>query len=135
MCNEEMVSTMKREIEMMLKRAYGFIEDAVFDFEKGRFDLAMFHLEQAAQLFIKAKLLELMGYYRRSHLLRELLSDLSKVWKGTEISEFTKKYRRELRDMERAYVSARYVYEEFFREEVERALKAVKELEVLLWRG
>ncbi len=119
----------------MLQRAKGFIEDAEFDLGKRRFDLAMFHLEQAAQLMIKAKLLDVIGYYRRTHMLRELLSDLARMWKGKELEEFIQTYRRELRNLERAYITARYTYEDFFEEEVKRALSAVKELEVLLWKG
>lgn len=116
----------------MLQRAKGFIEDAEFDLGRRRFDLAMFHLEQAAQLMIKAKLLDVIGYYRRTHMLRELLSDLANLWKGEEVREFIQTYRQELRDLERA--TARYTYEDFFRDEVERALSAVKKLEVLLWK-
>ncbi len=118
----------------MLRRARGFIEDAEFDLERRKFDLAVFHLEQAAQLMVKAKLLDMIGYYRRTHMLRELLSDLAGIWKGNEVRGFVQAHKQELRDMERAYITARYIYEDFFEEEVKRALSAVKELEVLLWK-
>ena len=84
---------------------------------------------------MKAKLLDLPGYYRRTNMLRELLSDLAAVWKGDEIRKFVQTHRKELKDMERAYITARYIREEFFEEEVEGAHSAGKELEVLLWRG
>ena len=39
----------------------------------------MFNLEQAAQLLIKAKLLDIKGYYERTHSLRKLLLELREV--------------------------------------------------------
>lgn len=125
---------MKEEIELLLKRARIFREHAEIDYRKSYFDFAMFHLEQAAQLMIKAKLLDLKGSFQKTHLLRELLSELAESWKNPRISEFIEKNKTVLRDLERAYISSRYIYEEFFREEVEKALKMVKELEELLWK-
>ena len=39
-------------------------KNAKFNFESGDYDLAMFHIEQACQLMIKAKLLDLKGVFR-----------------------------------------------------------------------
>jgi len=54
---------MREEIEILLKRAEVFKRDAENDFKNKDFDICMFHLEQAAQLLIKAKLLEIKGSF------------------------------------------------------------------------
>jgi len=125
---------MKEEIKVLLRRAKIFEEDARNDFENKNFDIAMFHLEQAAQLLIKAKLLDLKGSFTKTHSLRLLLSELSRSWKRKEIKKFIKKYLKVLRDLERAYISSRYIYEEFFEDEVRNAFKLIKELRKLLWQ-
>ena len=122
---------MREEVELYLKRAEKLKKNAEFNFENGDYDLAMFHIEQAMQLLIKAKMLDLKGYFERTHSLRKLLSDLKGIGEGVEASEiesFLRKYRTELRNLERAYITSRYYFEEFFKEEVEEAFKALDEL-------
>ncbi len=123
---------MKEEIRNMLRRAEGFLRDARVDFEKGDYDLAMFHIEQACQLLIKAKLLDLVGYFEKTHSLRRLLRDLSKIYRE-ELEEFIDKNWKILRDLEFSYIASRYLSEEFRKEDVERAFKLYEKLKVLLW--
>ena len=85
----------------------------------------MFHKEQTCRLMLKAKILELAGYYERTHSLRKLLSDLSTVFKKTEIEEFISKNWTSLRNLEFAYITSRYLPEEF-KKEVEAALEPYK---------
>ena len=118
----------------MLKRAESFFRDAKYDLENNDYDLAMFHIEQAVQQLIKAKLLDLKGSYERTLSLRKLLNDLSSLIKSDRIRDFIKENRKVLRDLERAYISSRYYYEEFFRDEVENAMKIYYELRDILWR-
>ncbi len=125
---------MKEEISVFIRKAKIFERDAKYDFENGDYDIAMFHLEQAAQLLIKAKLLDLTGSYDRTHSLRRLLTKLSKVYRENTIKDFIVKNRKTLRDLERAYISSRYYYEEFFKDEVFKAFEVVKELRNILWR-
>jgi len=82
----------------------------------------MFNLEQAAQLLIKAKLLDIKGYYEKTHSLRKLLLELREVWRKKEItkSKFIEENKKQLRDLERAYITSRYFFEEFFEDEVKR---------------
>jgi len=124
---------MKREIEVLLKRTEGFIKDALEDIRREDYDLAMFHIEQACQLIIKAKLLELTGYFEKTHSLRQLLLDLSKVFKEKEIKEFLENNWETFRNLEFAYISSRYMPEEFRKADVEKALKLYEELKKLLW--
>ncbi|RLI86979.1 MAG: DNA-binding protein [Archaeoglobales archaeon] len=121
---------MKEEIKMYLERAKKFKRNAEFNFKNGDYDLAMFHIEQACQLMIKAKLLDLKGYFERTHSLRKLLSEID----VEGIKEFINKYKVVLRNLERAYITSRYYFEEFFKEEVEEAFKALDELKKILWK-
>jgi HEPN domain-containing protein len=121
---------MKEEVKMYLDRAEKFERNARFNFENNDYDMAMFHLEQAFQLTIKAKLLDSKGYFERTHSLRKLLSDLA----DKKISEFIQKNRVVLRNLERAYITSRYYFEEFFKEEVEEAFRVLGNLRELLWK-
>jgi len=125
---------MKEEIEIILRRSESFIKDALEDIKREDFDLAMFHIEQACQLLIKAKLLEIVGYFEKTHSLRKLLVYLSKFFKENEIKIFIKKNWQILRNLEYAYITSRYLPEEFNREEVESALKFYEKLKKLLWK-
>jgi len=125
----------KEEIELYLKRAEKFERDARFDFDHGDYDLAMFHIEQACQLLIKAKLLHLKGYFERTHSLRKLLFDLAEFYKRDAILKFVEENKVALRNLERAYITSRYYFEEFFREEVEEAFEVLRKLRDLLWSG
>lgn len=51
------------------------------------------------QLLIKAKLLDLKGYFERTHSLRKLLSELRDI---EGVGEFLKNHRVVLRNLERA---------------------------------
>ena len=105
---------MKEEIEMFLKRAEKFEKTAKFNFENKDFDIAMFNIEQAFQLLIKAKLLEIKGSFQKTHSLRKLIEELiNSNFKRIELSKFLEKNKKVLRDLERAYITSRYLYEEF----------------------
>ena len=125
----------RAEIDLYLRRAEAFIEHARYDWERGNYDLCLFHLEQAAQLFIKARLLAVQGWFPRTHFLRRLLEELAALEKGSEIRALIQKYAVAFRNLERAYITARYFYEEFFEEEVRAAFAAVEALKTLLWGG
>jgi len=124
---------MKKEIEILLRRAEGFVKDSLEDLNRGDYDLAMFHLEQACQLMIKAKILDLVGYYEKTHSLRKLLSDLSNVFRKDKIEEFISKNWASLRNLEFACITSRYLPEEFKKEEVVEALELYKKLKEILW--
>ncbi len=124
---------MREEVELYLKRAEKFRKNAEFNFDNGDYDLAMFHIEQAMQLLVKAKMLDLKGYFERTQSLRKLLGDLKEIGGVSEVDRLLRKYRTELRNLERAYITSRYYFEEFFKEEVEEAFKALDELREILW--
>ncbi len=124
---------MKEEIRILLKRAESFIKDALEDLKREDYDLAMFHVEQACQLIIKAKLMDLTGYFEKTHSLRRLLKDLSTIFKQEELEKFIDENWTILRNLEYAYIASRYLPEEFKKDEVDTALRFYKKLKNLLW--
>lgn len=124
---------MKRDVEILLRRAESFIKDALEDLKRGDYDLAMFHIEQASQLVVKAKLLDLTGYFEKTHSLRKLIRDLSMVIKSKDLENFVEMNWNVLRNLEFAYIASRYLPEEFREEEVEEALKLYSKLKEMLW--
>ena len=124
---------MKRDVEILLRRAESFIKDALEDLKRGDYDLAMFHIEQASQLVVKAKLLDLTGYFEKTHSLRKLIRDLSMVIKSKDLENFVEMNWNVLRNLEFAYIASRYLPEEFREEEVKEALKLYSKLKEMLW--
>ncbi len=124
---------MKKEVEIFLKRAESFIKDALEDLKRGDYDIAMFHIEIACQLIVKAKLLDLTGYFERTHSIRKLLKDLSKMYKNKEINDFIDKNWKIMRILEYSYIAGRYLQVDFEAKEVKEALKFYEELRNLLW--
>ncbi len=122
----------KEEVEKFVEKAKGFEDMAKFNFEKKRYDLAMFCLEQASQIYIKAKLLELIGEFPRTHDLVELLKELSVVYKTKEIEKFVDENISSLTKLVDAYITSRYYTRKFYKEEVEESFSLLSKLKELL---
>lgn len=90
-------------------------------------DLAAFNAEQAAQLYLKATLLELIGDYPRTHSLIALLSELKRVNKDLIIG-FVKENRLKLHALEDACLTSRYFLKEFDEEDAKRLLEVLEEV-------
>lgn len=121
----------EEEEKRLLKRSRNFLETAEYQTSKGFFDLATFSLEQALQLFLKAKVLAEGVDYPRTHSVRallEMLSDLVPENKKSTIKGILENFLLELGMLEDAYITSRYVMREFTKQEVERLTKAVKEI-------
>ena len=99
-----------------------------FHASRSMYALAMSDLEQALQLYVKARLLEEGVAYPRTHSIRRLLELLASVKNDDRLRELVKKYAVELKLLEEAYISSRYVATEFSEEEVVRVKKAVEEV-------
>jgi HEPN domain-containing protein len=106
------------EVELLKKRAASFLELAGYSLQRGFHDVAAFNAEQAAQLYLKATLLELIGDFPRTHSIIFLLNELKRVG-GKEVEDFVKKNKRGLHVLEDAYLTNRYFYKLFDKEDVE----------------
>ena len=123
--------TKKEEEKNLLKRSRDFLETAEYQINRGFHALAVFSLEQALQLFLKAKLLAEGADYPRIHSVRTLLRMLSKLVpknKKSTIETILENYLLELGLLEDAYITSRYAMREFTKQETEKLIKAVKEI-------
>lgn len=100
------------------------MKEAEDDMKKEFFDLAAFHLEQSLQLLLKHKLAEKLGYFSKTHSLSVLMEEIREI--EPELFKFLEENRRFVRELERAYIGARYLPFEYGREEVEELLGFAK---------
>ena len=117
------MSIHRQEAMVLRRRALEFLEQARIALERGSYDLACFLSEQALQLYLKSVLLMLVGDYPRTHSIRRLLSELSKVLNSKELEEYIRMNRAGLIALEDAYLMARYFISEYSREDAEEMLK------------
>lgn len=122
----------KAEIKTFKERADAFLDTALYNFQKRRYDLAAFDVEQAIQLYVKTKLLELTGEFPRTHDLVVLLKELSSVFKRNEVEEFIKKEMESMAKMADIYITSRYYTREFYKEEIENLFSFAKRVKELL---
>ena len=123
--------TRKEEEKRLLKRSRDFLETSEYQTSKGFYDLATFSLEQALQLFLKAKVSAEGVDHPRTHSVRallEILSDLVPENKKSAIKSILENYLLELSVLEDAYITSRYTMREFTKQEAEKLTKAVKEI-------
>ena len=123
--------TRKDEEKRLLKRAADFLETAKYQTTQGFYDLATFSLEQALELFLKAKMLAEGVDFPRTHSVRTLLEILSQLVPESKkplVKGILENYLLELGMLEDAYITSRYVMREFNKGEVEKLTSAVKEI-------
>lgn len=120
----------KEEEENLLRRSERFMETADYQLKRGFYDLAVFSLEQALQLFLKAKLLANGVDYPRTPSVRALLEVLMEVAQEerSAIKHILDTYLMDLGVLEDAYITSRYVMRDFRREEAERLARVVREV-------
>jgi len=117
------------EAEALRKRLFWeYMKTYEFHISNGMYALAVSDLEQALQLYVKAKLLDEGIAYPKTHSVRTLLELLAKVRRDNMLMELIERYSVELKLLEEAYISSRYVATEFRLNEVLRVKKALDEL-------
>jgi len=120
------------EVGKFKEKADAFLDTAIYNFEKGRYDLAAFNIEQAIQLYIKTKLLELLGEFPRTHSLVALLRELSRVFKEEEVERFRKENIGMLTKLSDVYITSRYYTREFYEDEVKELIEFAYKVRRLL---
>jgi len=123
---------MKEFCERLKERGERFLVDAELDFESKEYDVALFHVEQAVQLFLKAKIVSFGVEFPKVHEISKLLKILKELGvKGVE--ELTKN-RKVVELLEFSYVSSRYLPVSFSKEDVKEAIEFAKRLKEILWK-
>ena len=117
-----MIKLSIRLYEEMVSRAKHFFNISSYDVSLGRYDIALFHLEQAVQLILKVYLLKVFGDFPKTYSIKDLI-DLSE-------NECLKRLADELwfiiDILEDAYISARYFIRRYGEREYREALKFVE---------
>ncbi|RLE77652.1 MAG: DNA-binding protein [Thermoprotei archaeon] len=119
----------REEVELIRDRALRMLNSAKHHLSVGDYDIAAFMAEQAAQLFIKCKILEATGEMPRTHVIRRLLGvlrDLSRD--GGAVEDFVKRRRSLLIRLEEAYLALRYLFRRYERDEVEELVSFAEEV-------
>lgn len=109
--------------ELLRRRALSFLMDARVDFERGDYDLVLFHVEQFIQLYIKYLLYRRIGDYPKSHSIVRLMRDLARVYGDESLNEFIGGNLETLYLLEEAYISSRYLPREYDAEIASRILR------------
>ena len=106
--------------DLLIRRVKRFYEMAKENYNLEYYDLALVHLEQALQLFLKAKILEKFGKFPKTHNLKELFKILGKELKKEDLLIVDL--------LEDAYIGGRYMLRDYSREECEMAFKFVEKI-------
>jgi len=123
---------MERYSTILKKRARAFLKSAKADFERGDYDLVLFHVEQFLQLYLKYLLYLKLGDYPKTHSVTRLLRDLRRVRREDVLDKFYDENLEMINLLEEAYITSRYLPREYDEIIARRALEfAEKALEVM----
>jgi len=116
------------EAEILRRRAEDFLENALKLLDEGKYDLAMFSLEQYCQLILKYKILIYKASYPRVHSLRRLIRELSDIKKDILDLVNNMDYLHYIARIEEAYIAARYLPYTYEEREVRDIIRFVLEV-------
>ncbi|MEM1525314.1 MAG: HEPN domain-containing protein [Nitrososphaerales archaeon] len=116
------------EVNLLKRRAKGFLERAIDSLNSSYYDLAAFLSEQAVQLYLKSILLEKVGDYPRTHSISTILSILKRFSNCENLIKLLEEKKLEVSLMEDAYIAARYFVREYSKNEAEILINLAKEV-------
>ncbi len=118
--------------DFLRRRAEAFLDVARADYERGYYDLVLFHVEQFLQLYLKYLLFRRLGDFPRTHSLTRLFKDVIEVYGDDALRDFYRDNLEVLYLLEEAYITSRYLPREYDEEIAGRVLRfAEKAREVL----
>ncbi|MEM5814898.1 MAG: HEPN domain-containing protein [Candidatus Aenigmatarchaeota archaeon] len=119
--------------EILKERADEFVKLAEYAYKRKRYDLAMFNLEQAIQLYLKYKIWQKLGDFEKTHSITKLLKDFGRVYKKSKvINKFIKENLKLINDLEVAYIESRYLPAQFLKEDIDRVFEFLDKLKNLI---
>ena len=117
----------RSEARILKERALLFLENAKSLIKQKVFDLAAFNLEQFCQLYLKHKLVLLLGDFPKTHSLRVLMREIQKIKGDKRIEDFLSRNASVVGNLESAYITSRYFPKVFEEEEVKQMLDFCEE--------
>ena len=105
-----------------LKRnALDFLAEAEHDIRSGKYNLAMFHLEQALQLGLKYVLFQLKGSFAKTHDILQLLDEVIELTGNEKLRRIRIEEAVTLEVLRESYIASRYLPFDVDKLVVERA--------------
>jgi HEPN domain-containing protein len=98
----------EKEIKFLKERAFEFWEEGIKLFNEKKYNLSVFNIEQAIQLWIKYLIGIKIGDWPKTHYFSELIESLSDVYKSKKVVDFYKNNEIFFNNLEDAYFTSRY---------------------------
>ena len=111
--------------EYLKENAIDFFEEAKENLSKGKYNLAMFDLEQALQLSLKYTLYQLTGSFEKAYEIKRLLKQVIDLTKDKQLENIMRQEIVTIDILEQAYIAARYLPYKYDKSTVEKALNLV----------
>ena len=115
-------------MDFLKNNSIDFFKEGERNLNEGKYNLAMFHLEQALQLGLKYKLYELTGTYDKTHDIIILLNKVIELTKDSKLKEIIDKEYVTLELIKQAYISSRYLPFTYDKKSAERVYQVVKKI-------
>lgn len=110
---------MRQDLEFLKQRADKFFNYASKAIENEDYEIAAFHLEQSAQLYLKYTLGLFLGDFPKVYQLRQLIENVYKISKKEELIKLMQQSENIIADLEEAYLNVRYLPAMFSKNQVE----------------
>lgn len=120
------------KLDFLKERAKEFWEVSQYLYEKGKYNLSAFNLEQATQLWLKYLIGIKVGEWPKTHYLNELIEELSRVYENQKILEYLRENEIFFENLSDSYFTSRYFSKIFSKNLVEKLMKNCKEFFELL---
>jgi len=115
-------------MDFLKNNSIDFFKEGERNLNEGKYNLAMFHLEQALQLGLKYKLYELTGTYDKTHDIIILLNKVIELTKDNKLKEIMDTEYVTLELIKQSYISSRYLPFTYDKKSVEKAYQVVKNI-------
>ena len=115
-------------MDFLKNNSKDFFKEGERNLNEGKYNLAMFHLEQALQLGLKYKLYELTGTYDKTHDIIILLNKVIELTKDNKLKEIMDMEYITLELIKQAYISSRYLPFTYDKKSAEKAYQVVKNI-------
>ena len=115
-------------MDFLKNNSIDFFKEGERNLNEGKYNLAMFHLEQALQLGLKYKLYELTGTYDKTHDIIILLNKVIELTKDNKLKEIMDMEYITLELIKQAYISSRYLPFTYDKKSAEKAYQVVKNI-------
>ncbi|MEM0173278.1 MAG: HEPN domain-containing protein [Sulfolobaceae archaeon] len=112
--------------EHLKRNALDFFSEAEYDIRNGKYNLAIFHLEQALQLALKYILFQLKGSFEKTHDIIRLLDEVIELTKNEKLRKLRNDEATTLEVIRESYITSRYFPFDMDKLVVERAFNVTK---------